>query len=139
MGLMRFQLPMERITDQMVQEAYLSGIDRASWPAAISVANGIMSIERSVSDSANLNIPWPLEGGGELIFSTGSLMEQDAPYLLPLEIARGTVSQLGDQLFQWKSIGLLVPDSTSETGNRIHPPIGLCGNGPRRSLRARPS
>ena len=36
-------------------------------------------------------------------------MEQDAPYLLPLEIARGTVSQLA-QLFEWKSIGLIVPD-----------------------------
>jgi hypothetical protein len=113
MGLMRFQLPAERITDQMVQEAYLSGIDRASWPAEIELSGGIMAIKRSVSESANLNIPWPLEGG-QLVFSTGSLMEQDSPYLLPLELARGTVSQLSDQLFQWKSIGLIVPDATSE-------------------------
>ena len=33
MGLMRFRVfPTERITEQMVQQAYLSGIDRVSWP-----------------------------------------------------------------------------------------------------------
>jgi hypothetical protein len=114
MGLMRFQLPAERITDEIVQQAYLMGIDRASWPARISVENGMLLIYRSVSDSANLHIPWPLEGIGQLSFTTGSLMEQEAPYQLPLEIARGTVSQLSEQLFDWKSIGLLVPDKVAE-------------------------
>jgi len=49
-----------------------------------------------------------------MMFSTASLMEQETPYLLPLELARGTVSQLADQLFEWKSIGLVVPDGLSE-------------------------
>jgi len=112
MGLMRFLLqPPERITDEMVQQAYLSGIDRAAWPVRTSLENGMMLMQRTVSDSANLNIPWPLEGGKQLIFTSGSLMEQEVPYLLPLEIARGTVSQLTEQLFEWKSIGLLVPDA----------------------------
>ena len=33
MGTMRFRVfPTERITGEMVQQAYLSGIDRVSWP-----------------------------------------------------------------------------------------------------------
>jgi hypothetical protein len=115
MGLMRFHIqPPERITDEMIQQAYLSGIDRVAWPVRTTFENGMLSMHRSVCESANLHFPWPLEGGGQMIFSTASLMEQDAPYLLPLELARGTVSQLADQLFEWKSIGLVVPDALSE-------------------------
>jgi hypothetical protein len=49
-----------------------------------------------------------------MTFSTASLMERESPYLLPLELARGAVSQLADQLFEWKSIGLIVPDAMNE-------------------------
>jgi hypothetical protein len=115
MGLMRFHIqPPERITDEMVQQAYLSGIDRVAWPVRTTFENGMLLMHRSVSESANLHFPWPLEGGGQMIFSTASLMEQETPYLLPLELARGTVSQLADQLFDWKSIGLIVPDALCE-------------------------
>ena len=138
MGLMRFHIfPPERITDEMVQQAYLSGIDRAAWPVRVSIENGMLLMHRSVSDSANLHIPWPLEGGDPLIFSTASLMEQETPYLLPLEIARGTVSQLTDQLFEWKSIGLLVPDALTALVIGINPAIGRGRYGPRRSGRRR--
>ena len=41
MGLMRFRVfPTERITEEMVQQAYLSGIDRVSWPVRTSVEGG---------------------------------------------------------------------------------------------------
>ena len=36
MGLMRFRVfPTERITEEMVQQAYLSGFDRESWPVQV--------------------------------------------------------------------------------------------------------
>ncbi len=115
MGLMRFQIHSpERITDEMVRQAYLSGIDRVAWPVRTTFTGGLLEMHRSVSESANLHFPWPLEGVGQMTFSTASLMEQENPYLLPLELARGTVSQLADQLFEWKSIGLIVPDELSE-------------------------
>lgn len=114
MGLMRFQLPPDRITDQIVEQAYLSGIDRSAWPVHVSIENNMLLMHRTVSDSANLHILWNLEGGGQMMFKTGSLIEQDTPYLLPLEIARGTVSQLNDQLYEWKSIGLVVPEAVTD-------------------------
>ena len=114
MGLMRFHIQSpQRITEEMVQQAYLSGIDRVAWPVRTAFENGVLEMYRSVSESANLHFPWPLEGVGQMTFSTASLMERESPYLLPLELARGTVSQLADQLFEWKSIGLVVPDAVS--------------------------
>ena len=110
MGMMRFRVfPTERITEEMVQQAYLSGIDRASWPVRTSVEGGELILQRSVSDSANLHVPWPVEGYGPLTLTSGSLMERPEPYLLPLELARGTIVQVRNQLSDWQVIGLSVP------------------------------
>ena len=99
MGLMRFIVsPPQRITEEMAQQAYLSGIDLATWKVRAGVENGQLVLQRGVSDSANLHLPWPIEGRGWLGLKTGSLIEQPQPYQLPLELARGTVGQLRDQV-----------------------------------------
>ncbi len=89
MGMMRFRVfPAERNTEHLARRAYLSGIDRTSWPVRTAVEGDLLLLQRSVSDSANLQAPWPVEGHGELTLSSGSLIERDEPYLLPLELAR---------------------------------------------------
>ncbi len=114
MGLMRFRVfPTQRITEEMVQQAYLSGIDRVSWPVRASVEGGELILQRSVSDSANLHVPWPVEGYGRPTLTSGSLMEREQPYLLPLELARGTIVQVRNQLSEWQVIGLSVPATVS--------------------------
>jgi len=111
MGMMRFRLfPTERNTERMARQAYLSGIDRTSWPVRTVVEGDELVLHRSVSDSANLHVPWPVEGHGTLTLATGSLMERPEPYLLPLELARGTIVQVRNQLSDWELIGLSVPE-----------------------------
>jgi hypothetical protein len=115
MGLMRFRVfPAERITAAMIEQAYLSGVDRMSWPVRAMVDQGDLVLRRSVSDSANLHIPWPVEGNGLPMLSTSSLMETPTPYLLPLELARGTLAQVRNQLSEWQFIGLNVPVAATE-------------------------
>lgn len=112
MGTMRFRVyPPERITAEMVQQAYLSGIDRISWTVRAGVEDGELVLQRSVSDSANLHVPWQVEGHGLLTLASANLIERREPYLLPLELARGTVVQVRNQLSDWQSIGLAVPQS----------------------------
>jgi len=110
MGVMRFHIhPVESITADMVQQAYLSGMDRVSWPVRASIEGEILALQRSVSDSANLYIPWPVEGHGQMMLMTGSLVERAEPYQLPLELARGTIAQIRNQLAEWQIVGLTVP------------------------------
>ncbi len=110
MGLMRFVVtPPERLTEAAVQQAYLSGMDRVAWPVRTTAADGELQLRRVVSDSGNLHFPWPVPGHGLVTLCTGSLREQPEPYHLPLELARGTLSQLRDQLCEWQTIGLAVP------------------------------
>jgi len=107
MGLMRFHLPPDRITEEAAQQAYLSGFDRIPWRVRIELDEGELVLERATADSASLHIPWTVEGYGQLILATGTLMERSEPYYLPLELARGEVGQLRNQLAEWRAIGLL--------------------------------
>ncbi len=112
MGVMRFRVyPPERITEEVVQQAYLSGIERTSWPVRTTIEGGDLLLQRSVSDSANLHVPWPVEGHEPVTLISGSLMERPEPYLLPLELARGTLVQVRNQLSDWQAMGLAVPEA----------------------------
>ena len=110
MGRMRFRVyPPQRITDEMIERVYLLGIDRASWPTRVHRDGDEVVLDRSVSDSANLHMPWTVEGHGLLTLSTGSLIERPGPYLAALELARGTAVEVRNQLAEWQVIGLSVP------------------------------
>lgn len=110
MGIMRFIVsPPGRMTEETVEQAYLSGLDRIPWQVQTRAAEGQLILERPISESATLHVPWDVPGFGRLVISTGSLMERDQPYHLPLELARGKIGQVRNQMADWQSIGLQVP------------------------------
>ncbi len=115
MGLMRFLVAApEHIAEETLAEAYMSGIDRTPWPVQTSLEGSLLLLEREVSESANVHVPWVVAGHGLLTLATGTLIEQSQPYLLPVELARGTINQLRNQLFDWQMIGLSVPAGVTE-------------------------
>lgn len=114
MGLMRFISPSGRITGETVEQAYLSGYDRVPWQMRARQVDTELLLERAVSDSGNLNIPWEVEEHGQLILSTGTLMERPEAYHLPLELARGKIGQVRNQLSDWQMIGLVVPGAVHD-------------------------
>jgi hypothetical protein len=117
MGQMRFIVsPPERITEEVLRFSYISGMDRTPWVVDTAADTGELVLEREVSDSGTVTVPWHVEGHGLLALSTGTLVERWEPYHLPLELARGTIHLLRSQLYEWQSIGLAVP---SEVQNRL--------------------
>lgn len=115
MGRMRFIVsPPSYITDEMAQQAYLSGLDRIPWETQVRYINGELVLERTVSEAGVLHIPWPVEGYGQLVLSTGTLMERLEPYHLPLELARGKIAQIRSQQSEWEALGLVVPVTVTQ-------------------------
>ncbi|MGA2035453.1 MAG: endo-1,4-beta-xylanase [Thermoguttaceae bacterium] len=121
MGVMRFLVSApERITNETLDQAYLCSADRTAWPVRVHVDGEMLTLQRDVSDSASLNIPWQVEGHGLLALSSATLLEQADAYRLPLELARGTISQLRNQLGDWQAIGLTVPPQvTAKIGEAV--------------------
>lgn len=113
MGLMRFHLPeRERVTREAIQRCYVTGLDYVPTPADKSWdGEGALRIEREMDESGCLHILWDVEGHGTLLLSTASLMERLRPYLLPLELARGTLNRLRTKASLWKSAGLNIQAS----------------------------
>jgi len=110
MGQMRFIVsPPQRITEEVLRFTYISGMDRTPWVVYAEADNGELVLERDVSDSGSVTVPWHVEGHGLLALSTATLVERWEPYFLPVELARGTVNLLRTQLSEWESIGLAVP------------------------------
>ena len=116
MGHLHFVVPRcDRLPDESLERAYLSGMEGIPWRCTKSwlACPGDASprefvIERSVPESGNLFVPWTVNGR-ETMMSTATLMERDAPYNLPVELARGLVSRLRNQLADWQMMGLAVP------------------------------
>ena len=115
MGLMRFLVPQpEQFTEEMLQLSYLSGMDRTPWLARTRAEGAELVVERDVSESGCLTVPWKVQGQGLLALSTATLLERPEPYLLPVELARGVLTQARNQLPEWQAIGLVVPDEVHQ-------------------------
>ena len=115
MGVMRFLVsPSDRITPENAARAYLAGHDRVPWTSRTSYNGEQIVIERMVDDSGNFYIPWRVEGYGEMMLGTATLRERERPYQLQVELARGKLNQLRNQISEWQIIGLAVPQRLSE-------------------------
>jgi hypothetical protein len=109
MGVMRFICPTNRIPGEAVEQAYLSGFERVPWQVRARGAKSELVLERASCDSGALHIPWRVGGHGQMTLSTATLTEGSRPYYLPLELARGKISQVRNRLAEWEMVGLNVP------------------------------
>jgi hypothetical protein len=107
MGQMRFLAPQhEFVAPDAVDRAYLAGIEGIPWLSRNTWERDTIIIDRAIRESGCFHIPWNVDGFGECVLSTTSLMERRQPYHLPVELARGTLNRLRNQLATWQSAGL---------------------------------
>jgi hypothetical protein len=111
MGLMRFLVHhRDRIPNEGIERIYICGQDELPWYSRAFASGNQIVIERSESDSGCVCVPWRIEGHGEYVVSTATLMERPRPYQLEVELARGSVNLLRNQMAVWEMFGLEVPD-----------------------------
>jgi hypothetical protein len=116
MGVMRFLLhPQEILADWPDwSTAYITGLDGRVFPTRTDMRESVLTCTRQTSDSGKLHVAWPVAGHGRPVLTTTSLREAEVAYLLPLELARGKVGELREQLFQWEFAGMTVPEDLRE-------------------------
>lgn len=111
MGLIRFAVhPATTLNDwPEVHAGFLTGADGRVFPTKIELEGNIVGCRRTSSESVKFHVVWPVDGFGRMIISTASLPERDVPYELVVELARGKIVQVRNQLAQWELAGLRVP------------------------------
>lgn len=122
MGVIRFQLAGAHLSDDWDEfpQVYMSGLDGRVFPSRFEQDGDLLICTRQHSDSGRLHISWPVEGFGRPMVCTSSLRETESTYLLPLELARGKISQVRNQLSDWQIAGLTVPHDFLPAHHEAH-------------------
>ncbi|MCA8988542.1 MAG: endo-1,4-beta-xylanase [Planctomycetaceae bacterium] len=109
---MRFDLGSDDAwkTSARFEQAFFTSYDGSVFPTRAEKHGHLLDCIRQKSDSGKLNISWPVPGYGCPILRTCSLIEREQPYVLAVELARGQLGELKDQLASWEHAGMLIPD-----------------------------
>lgn len=119
MGQMRFRVPNAQSYDaQIWGTAFVSGIEGIPWASKNRIENDCLIIDRTVNESGKLSIVWPTEEYGPIMLSTASLRCQETPYLLHLELARGTIHRVRGRGIDWQRLGLKLPEAFASMMDR---------------------
>ncbi|HEV3311756.1 MAG TPA: endo-1,4-beta-xylanase [Chloroflexota bacterium] len=108
MGVLKFRLPPNEANrlEPDYRKAYITGLDRTPGRLAVELRNGVMTCTRESTESGRLFVPWPIEGFGMPLIGTATLAERPAPYTLAVELARGKLNDIRNQLSDWLQLGL---------------------------------
>ena len=112
MGFLRFIVdsPRQRI-DPVLPSIYAIGFDRSPWQTEVRWEGELLCCEWDLSDSASIYVPWNVPGVGWRTLGTGSLLQRQMPYRLEVELTRGKLVQVRNQLGEWEQYGLAVPEA----------------------------
>jgi GH35 family endo-1,4-beta-xylanase len=112
MGLMRFIVhDRDRIPAGGLDHVHMCGADDLPWFGRAYFSDNQLIIERNESDSGRVFVPWRIGERSPLLLNTATLVEREQPYILEVELARGMVNNLRNQLAQWELMGLVVSKS----------------------------
>src|SRR5690606_31364941 len=87
---------------------HMIGFEELPWFSSVFISENQLVIQRVETESGAVCIPWQVADRGELLLATSTLMERDTPYFLEVELARGMVHRLRNQLEAWRQLGLVV-------------------------------
>ena len=119
MGALCFHLPnADRFDPQVYETAYVTGIEGIPWPCVSSVHGNQFIIQRDIDESGKLHIVWPTRSFGNVTLMTTSLKVDAGVYNLPLELCRGTIVRLRNQIFEWQRVGLRVAPNTIQLSDQ---------------------
>src|SRR5262245_5847359 len=118
MGSMTF-LPPSGLSQGDLRELERScvagGPDNMPWPTGRHVDRGKLILQRDVDESGYVLVPWRINGVGRVMTSTATLMERPHAYHLAVELARGKMNHLRNQVADWQVGGLqLAPELEEE-------------------------
>jgi Glycosyl hydrolase family 10 len=123
MGVVRFQVSSLQTLEKHwpdIYRAFMTGADGRVYPTRVEIDGSIITCRRMVSDSGRLYVGWPVPGFGTPVVCTASLVERAEPYLLTLELARGKIAQLRDQISAWEIAGMSIPAAFQEPFREAH-------------------
>jgi hypothetical protein len=99
-----------------LERIYVAGAEDFPWSTRSAWEGDELVVQRTVDDSGYVYVPWRVDGHGQHLLGTTTLMERDKPYVLEVELARGLIQRLRSRLFIWEWMGVQTP---ADLNNRL--------------------
>jgi Glycosyl hydrolase family 10 len=117
MGTMILDLPtpLPKDVQTALERACVAGSqDGMPSPTHVLIDDGKLFLSRNLDESGCVTVPWTVPGRGQVMISTGTLMEKLQPYQFAIELARGKTNQLRRQAMDWPMAGLQMSDALAK-------------------------
>ncbi|RLS44277.1 MAG: glycoside hydrolase [Planctomycetota bacterium] len=111
MGVLRFRIePPSLIPSGQAPSAYITGADGRVHTTRCEIQDGVLSLHRLSSESSTAHVTVSIPERGQLVLSTTSLPERDAPYHLGVELLRGCLGEVREQACGWELARMNIPE-----------------------------
>jgi len=108
MGVMRFQVTdRQLLAEDAAERITMRGLEGIPWRSRTRWEDDLLLLSRDQDESGSVQVPCRTRGG-EIVLTTASLMERERPYQLEVELARGTLNTVRNQIAAWQLAGLVV-------------------------------
>mgnify|MGYP002623035424 FL=1 len=115
MGVMRFVVDdIERVTEGFLADLYIASLEGIPWRCYSEKVDDGFQIRRRIDESGSLYAMWELPNGKQALLCTANLRVRERPYLLGVELARGTLNRLRNQTAGWRQAGLNIPSELTQ-------------------------
>ncbi|MBN1852289.1 MAG: endo-1,4-beta-xylanase [Pirellulales bacterium] len=98
-----------RLGRNALERIHVCGLDEIPWRSRAAWDGDLLVIHRDTNESGRVVVPWCLTDRGEHAISTATLIERQRPYLLEVELARGSLNEVRTHIAAWTLAGLMVP------------------------------
>ncbi len=120
MGRYLFSIPhSERFDPESMVRAQIIGMEGIPWTSTSTIQDGQLIVFRHVDLSGRLLVPFQSRQHGVIYLTTATLPESEQAWPLDLELARGSLSRLRNQVSIWEESGLVIPESVRAQINRL--------------------
>ena len=111
MGEFRFRTPIDwQLPAEVAATIHIVGLDGIPWPCKVKWFDTTLLVSRNREESGRTYIGYQTETFGRLMVCTGSLPAGDN-YDLMIELARGTLNRVRNQISNWDEGGLEIAAS----------------------------
>ena len=110
MGEFRFRTPHDwQLPNEVAATIHVVGLDGIPWPCKVNWSDTTLTVSRNRDESGRTYIGYQTEKFGRLMICTGSLLASH-DYDLLVELARGTLNRVRNQISNWDEGGLTIED-----------------------------
>ena len=107
MGAIKFRVHPQKLLEdvQLGKGSYFCGPDSVPWVTQGHLEDGRLLLSLPQTDRGKFVTHWPVAGFGQPMLSTSTLLAGETDYWLPLELARGKLNQVRNQMAVYERLG----------------------------------